>query len=151
MIDDIDREIIRHLQTDGRMPYSHLGGLIGLSDAATRQRVHRLIERGVMSVVAVTDPTTLGLGLQAMLGVNVDAHAQKVAAAIGGFDEAVYIVVTSGRYDLLVEVVVPDGEAFVDLLAHLRALDGVTNIEALQYLGLSKQTYDWGVGEWSST
>lgn len=151
MIDDLDREIIRHLQTDGRMPYSHLAELIGLSDAATRQRVNRLVERGVMSVVAVTDPTMLGLGLQAMLGVAVDGHAQKVAAAIGGFDEAVYVVLTSGRYDLLVEVVVPGSEAFVDLLAHLRAIDGVANIEAMHYLGLNKQTYDWGVGEWSTT
>jgi len=102
LIDDIDRQIIKHLQTDGRMPYSQLGQLIGLSDASARQRVNRLTERGVIDIVAVTDPTTLGLGIQAMLGIAVAADARRIAAEIGAFDEAVYVVLTTGRYDLLI-------------------------------------------------
>ena len=147
MIDAIDRQIIKHLQTDGRMPYSQLGQLIGLSDASARQRVNRLTERGVIDIVAVTDPTMLGLGIQAMLGIAVAGDARRVAAEIGELDEAVYIVVTTGRYDLLVEVVVPDGDALLGLLADLHGVRGVASIETIRYLALSKQTYDWGVGE----
>lgn len=146
MIDDTDRRIIRHLQSDGRMPYSQLGRLIGLSEAATRQRINRLTSRGVIDIVAVTDPTVLGLGLQAMLGVTITGDARKTAADLGAFDEAVYVVMTAGRFDLLVEVVVDDNDAFLELLGHLRTVDGIDKIEALPYLGLTKQTYDWGVG-----
>jgi Lrp/AsnC family transcriptional regulator for asnA, asnC and gidA len=147
LIDDIDRQIIKHLQSDGRMPYSQLGQLIGLSDASARQRVNRLNERGVIDIVAVTDPTTLGLGIQAMLGIVVTGDARQIAADIGELDEAVYVVITTGRYDLLVEVVVPDGDALLGLLADLHGMDGVASIETIRYLALSKQTYDWGVGE----
>lgn len=147
MIDDIDRQIIKHLQTDGRMPYSQLGQLIGLSDASARQRVNRLTERGVIDIVAVTDPTTLGLGIQAMLGIAVAGDARRIAVDIGACDEAVYVVLTTGRYDLLVEVVVADGDALLGLLAELNGITGVASIETIRYLALSKQTYDWGVGE----
>ncbi len=147
MIDDIDRQIIKHLQNDGRMPYSQLGQLIGLSDASARQRVNRLNERGVIDIVAVTDPTTLGLGIQAMLGIAISGDARQTAGEIGELDEAVYVVITTGRYDLLVEVVVPDSDALLGLLADLHGMDGVASIETIRYLALSKQTYDWGVGE----
>jgi len=146
VIDDTDREIIKHLQTDGRMPYSQLGQLISLSDAATRQRVNRLISRGVIDIVAVTDPATLGLGIQAMLGINITGDTRKTAIELGANVEAVYVVMTTGRYDLLVEVVVDDNESFVDLLSRWRAVDGIASIEVFNYLGLMKQTYDWGVG-----
>ena len=146
MIDDIDREIIKHLQTDGRMPFSQLGQLIGLSDGATRQRVNRLTARGVIDIVAVTDPAVIGLGYQAMLGVAVTGDLRKLASEVGQFDDAVYVVLTAGRYDLLVEVVCADVDAFVDLVDRIRLIDGVATVEAITYLGITKQTYDWGVG-----
>ena len=55
------------------MPYAKLGPAVGLSQAAVRQRVQRLIENGVMQVVAVTDPLMLGFRLQAMVGVGSTA------------------------------------------------------------------------------
>jgi Lrp/AsnC family transcriptional regulator for asnA, asnC and gidA len=146
VIDETDAEIIRHLQTDGRMPYSQLGQLVGLSDAAARQRVNRLTERGVIDIVAVTDPARLGLGLQAMLGITVTASASDVADTIGAIDAADYVVLTAGRYDVIAEVVCADHRALVDLLTTIRAIDGVHTVETLTYLGLVKQTYDWGVG-----
>ncbi|MCY3561411.1 MAG: AsnC family transcriptional regulator [bacterium] len=146
MIDDVDREIIRFLQTDGRMAYSTLGRLIGLSDAATRQRVRRLTARGVIDIVAVTDPVKIGLGYQALLGITVTDDARKLAAEIGSMDDAVYIVLTAGRYDLIVELVCTDGDTFVTHVNSIRTMDGVMGVETLPYLGITKQTYDWGVG-----
>ena len=146
MIDDIDREIIKCLQTDGRMAYSALGRLIGLSDAATRQRVRRLTARGVIDIVAVTDPVKIGLGYQALLGITVTDDARRLAAEIGAMDDAVYIVLTAGRYDLIVELVCTDGDTFVSHVNTIRTMDGVMSVETLPYLGITKQTYDWGVG-----
>lgn len=146
MIDDTDREIIKFLQTDGRMPYSTLGRLIGLSDAATRQRVRRLTADGVIDIVAVTDPVKIGLGYQALLGITVTDDTRELAAEIGAMDDAVYIVLTAGRYDLIVELVCTDGDTFVTHVNTIRTMDGVMSVETLPYLGITKQTYDWGVG-----
>lgn len=144
-LDDIDRAIITALQSDGRTSYSQLGRLVGLSDAAVRQRVTRLITERIIEVVAVTDPAKLGLGFQAMLGINVNDDARKVANELGSLREAVYVVLTAGRYDLLAEIV-GDGDDIVRLVSEIRGLPGVTGVEVMPYLSISKETYDWGVG-----
>jgi Lrp/AsnC family transcriptional regulator for asnA, asnC and gidA len=145
-LDGVDTAIIRALQTDGRVPYSRLGPMVGLSQAAVRQRVQRLIDRGVMQVVAVTDPAMLGLGIQAMVGVRVEGDPRVVADAIAESDAVDYVVVTAGRYDLLVEVVAPDAAHLLDLVTDtIRHVPGVTSTEILTYLKLVKQTYAWGV------
>ncbi len=145
-IDDIDREIIRLLQADGRTPYSQLGRVVGLSDAAARQRVNRLTAEGVIDIVAVTDPVKLGLGFQALLAIKVSDDVRNVAVDIGCFQDSVYVVMTAGRYDLITEVVSRDSEAFVELTNTIRTLPGVESVETLPYMGITKQTYDWGVG-----
>jgi Lrp/AsnC family transcriptional regulator for asnA, asnC and gidA len=145
-IDDTDRELIRILQSDGRTSYSQLGRVVGLSDAACRQRVMRLLDGGVIDIVAVTDPVKLGLGYQAMLGITVDGDTRQVASGVGALDDAVYVVLATGRFDLLAEVVCCDGDAFVEVSNLVRAMDGVSGVEVMSYLGITKQTYDWGVG-----
>ena len=146
-IDEIDKAIIRELQVDGRTAYAKLGPAVGLSQAAVRQRVQRLIESGVMQVVAVTDPLTLGFGLQAMVGVTVDGDLRQAAAELAEIDEVAYVVVTSGRFDLLVEVVCRDNEQLLALVNDVvRAIPGVRTTETFTYLHLEKQTYSWGTG-----
>jgi Lrp/AsnC family transcriptional regulator, regulator for asnA, asnC and gidA len=147
VIDEIDKAIIRELQLDGRMPYAKLGPAVGLSQAAVRQRVQRLIENGVMQVVAVTDPLTLGFGLQAMVGLEVDGDLRAVATKLAKVDEVSYVVVTTGRFDMLVEVVCRDNEQLLALVNDvMRALPGVRSAEVFSYLHLEKQTYSWGTG-----
>jgi Lrp/AsnC family transcriptional regulator for asnA, asnC and gidA len=146
-IDEIDKAIIRELQLDGRMPYAKLGPEVGLSQAAVRQRVQRLIELGVMQVVAVTDPLMLGFGLEAMVGVEVEGDIRAVAAKLAKVDEVSYVVVTSGRFDLLVEVVCRDNEQLLAVVNDvMRSLPGVRTTETFTYLHLEKQTYSWGTG-----
>ena len=147
MIDDTDRAIIEHLQRDGRMPYSQLGQLVGLSDAAARQRVNRLTGRGVIDIVAVTDPALLGLDHQAMLGITITGDARTIAVDLGALDDAVYVVMTAGRYDLVVELVCADAETLIDVVNRIRTSPGVATVEVVTYLGITKQTYNWGVGK----
>lgn len=145
-IDDTDRAIIRLLQADGRTSYSQLGREVGLSDAASRQRVNRLTAEGVIDIVAVTDPVKLGLGYQALLGITVSDDIRKIASEVGHHDDAVYVVMTAGRFDLIVETVSRDSDAFVEVSNTIRTMQGVETVEVLPYLGITKQTYDWGVG-----
>ena len=146
MIDEIDHQIVTLLRGDGRMPYSQLGQAVGLSDAAARQRVNRLIEQDVIDIVAVADPRKIGLGHQAMVALTVDADVRSVADALGRRDEVVYVVMTAGRFDLLAEIITTDVAAYLDVVADIRALPGVRDVEQLGYLGITKQTYDWGLG-----
>jgi len=144
-IDPIDKELIRLLQVDGRTPYSKLGPAVGLSQAAARQRVQRLVDRGVMQVVAVTDPTTLGFAVQALVALEVAGDVRKVASSLGEWDEIEYVVITAGRYDLFLEVVCVDMAHLLELVNdRIRAIDGVVGSEIFTYLHLVKQTYSWG-------
>ena len=145
-LDDTDKAIIRALQIDGRTPYSKLGPAVGLSQAAVRQRVQRLIDRGVMQVVAVTDPATLGFAVQAMVAICVTGDVRKVAAALEDLPEVEYVVITAGRFDLLVEVVCSDSHHLLAVVNdRMRSIKGVTSTEVFTYLTLVKQTYSWGV------
>lgn len=145
-IDEVSRAIVTLLQEDGRRSYASIGKEVGLSEAAVRQRVQRLIDQGVMQVVAVTDPLQLGFARQAMVGIHVDGAVQPVADAIAEIEEAVYVVVTAGGYDLLCEVVATSDEQLLDTVSRrIRSIEGVRTTETFMYLKLAKQTYSWGV------
>ena len=145
-LDDVSKAIIEQLQQDGRRSYAAIGKVVGLSAAAVRQRVQRLIESGVMQVVAVTDPLELGFARQAMVGVRVNGPMEPVADAIAELDEVDYVVVTAGSFDLLVEVVCESDEHLLELISgHIRTIPNVVSTETFMYLRLRKQTYSWGV------
>jgi Lrp/AsnC family transcriptional regulator, regulator for asnA, asnC and gidA len=145
-LDEVSKAIIEQLQQDGRRSYAAIGKVVGLSEAAVRQRVQRLIEGGVMQVVAVTDPLELGFARQAMVGIRVAGPVEPVADALAALEEVDYVVVTAGSYDLLVEVVCESDEHLLELISgRIRAIEGVAMTETFMYLRLRKQTYSWGV------
>lgn len=134
-IDDIDRAIIDCLASDGRMPYTRLGAQVGLSEAAVRQRVQRLVDTAVIRIVAVADAPALGKRRSAMLGVCADGDLVALADRLAHVDGIERVMVTAGRYDLLVEVLVADDEALLDLVnARVRPQGGVRSVEAFVYL-----------------
>jgi Lrp/AsnC family transcriptional regulator, regulator for asnA, asnC and gidA len=146
-LDEIDKQIIRALQSDGRLAYSQLGSLVGLSEAAARQRVHRLTDRGVMQIVAVTDPTKIGLRVQAMIGITVEGDIDVVAESLSNVEAFDYVVIAAGRYDILVELVCASTDDLLSVVnIHIRSVAGVRTCEILSYLRLVKQTYNWGTG-----
>lgn len=143
-LDDTDKAIIGLLQDDGRMPFSTLGPKVGLSPAAVRQRVLHLIDQGVMQIVAVTDPMTLGFTVQAMAGIKVDGDLEEAARAISAIDAVDYVVIVAGRFDILVEVVAENMHRLIETMNRVRSIETITSTEIFTYLRLEKQTYDWG-------
>jgi Lrp/AsnC family transcriptional regulator for asnA, asnC and gidA len=143
-IDDVSKSIIEQLQIDGRKSYSAIGNVVGLSEAAVRQRVQRLIESGVMQIVAVTDPLTVGFFRMAMLGMKVDGDLQKVADQLSSFPEVDYVVVTAGSFDVMAEVICEDDDHMLELLQRIRNIPTVRSTESFVYLKLRKQLYNWG-------
>jgi len=145
-LDEVSKAIIEQLQQDGRRSYAAIGKVVGLSEAAVRQRVQRLVEAGVMQVVAVTDPMQLGFARQAMVGIRVTGPLEPVADALAALDAVDYVVITAGSFDLLVELVCESDEHLLELLSsQIRTVPGVVATETFMYLQLRKQTYSWGV------
>jgi Lrp/AsnC family transcriptional regulator for asnA, asnC and gidA len=144
-LDDVSKAIIEHLQEDGRQPYATIAKHVGLSEAAVRQRVQRLLDSGVMQIVAVTDPLQVGFRRQAMIGIRVDGDLTPVGDALTAMNEVDYVVTTAGSFDLLAEVVCEDDDELLELLTkRIRTLPGVASTETFVYLKLNKQHYNWG-------
>ncbi len=145
-LDETSKGIIEQLQTDGRMPYAAIGKAVGLSEAAVRQRVQKLLEQGVMQIVAVTDPMQLGFARQAMIGIRAEGDLDPIAESLATMAEVDYVVITAGSFDLMAEVVCESDDHLLELLSkRIRALPGVRSTESFVYLKLHKQTYSWGV------
>ena len=145
-VSSLDKRIIEHLQQDGRRPFTQIAAELGVSEAAVRARTNRLVERGILQVVGVTDPLKLGFHQQAMIGVRCQRNELlEVADAVSAFPEVAYVVITAGTFDLLVEVVCENNEALLTFLTEkLRAVAGVRDTETFVYLRMVKQTYQWG-------
>ncbi|HEY3541913.1 MAG TPA: Lrp/AsnC family transcriptional regulator [Gaiellaceae bacterium] len=142
-VDDLDRAIIEALQENGRESFRRIASRLDVSEGTVRARYARLTKEGILQVVAVTNP--LGLGFdQALIGVKTSGPPSVVADEISRWTEADYVVVTAGRYDLVVEVVASDREDLLELTDRIRSLDGVVSTETFFYLEMWKQLYDWG-------
>ncbi len=144
-LDDVAKRIIELLQEDGRQSYAAIAKSVGLSEAAVRQRVQRLLDADVMQIVAVTDPLQVGFRRQAMIGVRASGNLLDLGEALSAMPEVDYVVTTAGSFDVLAEVVCEDDDHLLELLTQrIRPLPGVTSTETFVYLKLNKQHYNWG-------
>jgi Lrp/AsnC family transcriptional regulator for asnA, asnC and gidA len=144
-MDAIDRAIIAALQEDGRMPFSQMAERLGVSPGTVRQRLQRLTERGVLQIVAVTNPLKIGYHTMALIGVKADGHRlQEIARQIAAFDEVIYLTICSAAYNLLVEVVCLDNSHLLTFLTgKLYSVEGVRDTETFIYLDIVKEIYSW--------
>jgi Lrp/AsnC family transcriptional regulator for asnA, asnC and gidA len=142
-VDDLDRLIIEALQENGRESFRRIAARLDVSEATVRARYARLTNDGVLQVVGVTNPLELGFE-QALVGVKTSGPPAEIADAIARWPEADYVVVTAGRFDLVVEVVAGNRRELLDLTNRMRALEGVVTTETFFYLEMWKQLYDWG-------
>ncbi|HEX4787292.1 MAG TPA: Lrp/AsnC family transcriptional regulator [Actinospica sp.] len=144
-MDPVSKAIIEQLQQDGRRSYATIAKAVGLSEAAVRQRVQRLLDSEVMQVVAVTDPLTVGFNRQAMIGIRCEGDVEPVAEALSAMAEVAYVVATAGSFDLMAEVVAEDDDQLLHIInKRIRAIPQVRSTESFVYLKLHKQTYTWG-------
>ena len=144
-LDDVAKRIIELLQEDGRQSYAAIAKAVGLSEAAVRQRVQRLLDAEVMQIVAVTDPLQVGFRRQAMIGIRAEGDLLAVGQALTEMQEVSYVVTTAGSFDILAEVVCEDDDHLLELLTErIRTLPEVTTTETFVYLKLNKQHYNWG-------
>jgi Lrp/AsnC family transcriptional regulator for asnA, asnC and gidA len=145
LVDDINKRLIEELQIDGRRSYAALARRVGLSEAAVRQRVQRLIDQDVIKITAVTNAASVGFRRQALVGIKVEGDITQVASKLTGIPEADYVVISAGSYDILIELVCEDDEHLLRTIdGAIRSVPGVRSTETFVYLKLAKETYTWG-------
>jgi Lrp/AsnC family transcriptional regulator for asnA, asnC and gidA len=144
-LDQVSKRIIEQLQQDGRRSYAAIARAVGLSEAATRQRVQKLIDEGVIQIAAVTDAAAVGFHRMALLGITVEGDVRSVAEKLVGLAEAEYVVICAGQFDVLVELICEDDDHLLRTVDEsVRTIPGVRRTETFVYLKVAKETYQWG-------
>ena len=144
-IDEIDLKIIKILNEDGRTPFSQIAQRLGVSTGMIRQRYQRLVQDGVLQVVAVTNPLLMGFTTMAQIGVKVDVgRLQEIADQIASFEEVIYLVLLTGSYDLHIEIVCRDMTHLLDFLTNkLYSVEGIKDSETFICMHIAKEVYTW--------
>ncbi|WP_433225957.1 Lrp/AsnC family transcriptional regulator [Actinomadura formosensis] len=144
-LDATDEAIIAMLHEDGRRPYGEIARAVGLSEAATRKRVNRLRDAGVLRIVALVHPLSLGRRVVAMLAIDVDGRSREVAQHLGRLAPVEYIVITAGSHDILAEVIAADMPQLLMLIdEHVRTIPGVRGVEVFVCFSIEKLVFNWG-------
>jgi len=146
-LDDTDRRIIAILQADGRRPYSQIAEDLGIPASSVRYRVQRLEDNGVLQIVGIANPLTIGFDRFAMIGLKVrPGTAREVSRRLSELPETSYVIMTAGQYDVMAEVICRDTGHFTDLVnERMHQIDGVTSTESFFVLEVHKLAYGWGV------
>ncbi len=142
-LDDVDQYIVNAMREDGRVPFAQIAEQLDVSPGMIRIRYNRLVEGGVLKVVAITNPMRLGFKTMAMIGVRTNGEKMlDVAAKISVLDEVVYLIVVSGRFDIMCEVVCRDNAELLRFLTEkLHSIEGVREAESFIHLKIEKEVY----------
>ncbi|MET9105866.1 Lrp/AsnC family transcriptional regulator [Streptomyces zhihengii] len=143
-LDGTDRRILAELERDGRLPFADLAERVGLSPGATRSRTLRLLDGGVVKVLALVRPEVLGLGYLCGFAVRLTGDREPVAAELAGWERVTFLSACLGRAELVGTVSAESLGAVRATLDSLRALPGVREVESWMHLELLKERYDLG-------
>ncbi len=141
VLDDLDRKIIEFLQADGRTPYTTIATELNVAESTVRKRITRLIDLEVIKIVGIVDPVKVGLGTVAIVGVKVEgADLEIVVDRLSALPATRYIGVTTGNYDLTVEVAFESSEQLFNFVTHtLREIPGVVDSHTSLLMKVFKQ------------
>jgi Lrp/AsnC family transcriptional regulator for asnA, asnC and gidA len=142
-LDETDAKIVEALRKDGRVAFAQIAEQLGVSPGMIRQRYNRLMDQGILKVVAITNPLRMGYKTMAMIGIRADGSKLiAVAEKVSKLDEVIYLVIASGRFDIFAEVVCLDHEDLLRFITEkLSTIDGVRDSESFLHLKIVKEIY----------
>ncbi len=142
-LDEIDSRIIAILQQDGRASFAEMAETLNVSAGMVRVRYNRLVEKGILRVVAITNPLRMGYQTMALIGIKADGkRLLEVADRIAELDEVIYLILVSGEYDIIAEVVCKDQNHLLQFLTErLYKIEGVRESESFMHLKIVKEIY----------
>jgi len=142
-LDEVDQYIIEAMRQDGRIAFAQIAQQLNVSPGMIRVRYNRLVEMGILKVVAVTNPLRMGYKTMAMIGIRTEGEKMlQVAEQVSAFEEVIYLIVVSGRYDIIAEVVCRDHAHLLRFLTEkLYKVEGVRESESFMHLKIQKEVY----------
>lgn len=146
-IDELDRQILLHLQRDGRLPNSEIGRRLGLAEATVRRRIERMLAEGIIHVAAVANPFKIGLPIVVIIGIDVDPpRIEEAARLLVEMPQVRYVGYSTGTYDIIVEALFPSNQALLHFLTHqLATIPGIRKTETSIQLDVLKRSYEWQI------
>jgi len=142
-LDEIDQHILDAMRKDGRAAFAQIAAKLKVSPGMIRQRYNRLVDMGMLKVVAISNPIQRGYKTMALIGVRTDGNKMlEVAEQVAKLKEVVYLVIVSGRFDIVAEVFCRDHEDLLKFITEkLYAIEGVRESETFMHLKIVKEIY----------
>ncbi len=142
-LDENDLQILELLHQDGRMPFAQIAEKLNVSPGMVRMRYNRMVEMGYLKVVAISNPLRMGFKTMALIGIRTDgAHMLEVAERVAQLEEVVYLIIVSGRFDIMAEVFCRDHADLLRFLTEkLYTIPGVRETESFLHLKIVKEIY----------
>jgi DNA-binding Lrp family transcriptional regulator len=144
-VDDVDLQLMRRLEQDGRMSYRDLAPLLGLSPSAVRNRVNYLLENHVIRIGAAHNRRGRTRNVATGLGVNLRGDGASVLDVMATLPGIEFLARTIGRFDLVATLAADSAATLRNLIDRLRQVDDVVKIESWMHLEVFKEKYEWPV------
>jgi Lrp/AsnC family transcriptional regulator for asnA, asnC and gidA len=147
-LDSLDCKLIRLLQTDGRMPNNAIAQDLGISEFTVRRRLKRLLDEGIIRIVAVSNPIDLGFEIAGNLKIRIDLKkTDRVLEQLKRIDSLIYVALTTGGTDVDADFIVRSLKEFHNLIfKKISKIDGVLSTETSLLVNIVKDKYEWGTG-----
>jgi Lrp/AsnC family transcriptional regulator for asnA, asnC and gidA len=144
-MDELDRRIMRLLRPNGRRSYASVARAVGVSEPTVRNRVDRMVKNGAILPMARVNPAAIGFPVDAMVGIRVSRGCAKgVAARLAAMEHVAYVGYTTGSFDILIEVYLPDNEGLYEFLnEELEKIEGIAHTETWHILRTDKHPFEW--------
>ncbi|AOL34716.1 MULTISPECIES: Lrp/AsnC family transcriptional regulator [Geobacillus] len=143
-IDDLDRQIIKLLSRDGRMSFTEISNHLNVTEKTVRMRYKNLIDHGILEVVGVVNPIALGIRAGAIIRLKTEANKlMDVIEQLKKIKEVRYITLTSGSYQLLIQIAVPSQDEITEVVKMLNGVHGILEMDTIVQLEVYKNTFDY--------
>lgn len=144
--DEIDRQLIRELQSDARQSNVALAQKVGLTEGAVRRRIDNLLKTGEFRIVAIGDPELLGLRTHAVIGIRADMNRlEDLSAELTAMRELSYVYETTGQYDIMIVGFFASNEQLREFLTRkLAKVEGVISMDTFLVMRTLKRSFRWG-------
>lgn len=144
-LDEVDRKIIKYLQKNGRETFTKMGDEIGVPASTVRDRTNRLVENDILRIVGILNPPKASRRVIATIGIKLSGgNHRDIARQIARFDKVSYLVICSGSFDLMAEVICKDNAQLLDLTSDLQNIPGVLSTETFIFYTIVKEVFDLG-------
>jgi Lrp/AsnC family transcriptional regulator for asnA, asnC and gidA len=147
VLDATERRMVELLQHDGRLPVAWLAKELSVTEVTARRKLRGLQARGIIRIVATVDPFDVGYETPVIIGLKVQRNrVDEVAERLSRLDQVRYVGASTGRVDLIIEVVTRTNQDLASFLMNeLAAIDGITDSETNLIIRIYKQSWDWAI------